>query len=64
MNTETVMGIVIDISSRTFLLFGTEGSIKTIECQTVNQFMDILKLSKSNFSEDQISYADLLVESK
>lgn len=59
MNTETVMGIVIDMTSRTFLLFGTEGSIRTIECQTVNQFMDLFKLSKSILPEDKISYADL-----
>jgi hypothetical protein len=58
---ETVQGIVIDVCSRTFLLLSDQGSERMVECDTVDEFMNVLEVVTSNLSEDQIEYADLAV---
>ena len=60
MNTaEYVEGIVIDICSRSFMLLSDQGDEKIVECDTVDQFMNVLEVVTANMTEDQIEYADL-----
>ena len=61
-NTECVQGIVIDVCTRSFLLFSDEGNEKMVECDTVQEFMNVLEVVTANLSEDQIEYADLAVQ--
>ena len=43
MNTnETLLGVVVDICTRTFLLVGEEGSEKVLECENGDQFQRVL----------------------
>jgi len=56
-----VEGIVIDICSRSFLLLSDQGDEKFIECDTVDQFMNVLEVVTSNLDENQIEYADLAI---
>ena len=58
---EYVEGIVIDICSRSFLLLSDRGDEKFIECDTVDQFMNVLEVVTSNLDENQIEYADLAI---
>jgi hypothetical protein len=58
---ETVQGIVIDVCTRTFLLISDQGSERLVECDTVDEFMNVLEVVTSNLSVDQIEYADLAV---
>jgi hypothetical protein len=58
---EYVKGIVIDICSRSFLLLSSEGDEKFVECDTVDQFMNVLEVVTANLEEDQIEYADLAI---
>ena len=60
-NTECVQGIVIDVCTRSFLLLSDEGNEKMVECETVNEFMNVLEVVTANLDEDQIEYADLAV---
>ena len=62
-NTECVQGIVIDICSRSFLLLGDQGDEKFVECDSVNEFMNVLNYVTENLEDDQIEYADLAVSS-
>ena len=63
-NTECVQGIVIDVCTRSFLLLSDEGNEKMVECDTVQEFMNVLEVVTANLSEDQIEYADLAVQSE
>jgi hypothetical protein len=58
---EFVENIVIDICSRSFLLISDQGNEKFVECDTVDQFMDVLEVCTSNLNDDQIEYADLSI---
>jgi hypothetical protein len=59
---ESVLGIVIDVCTRSFLLLSDEGNERMIECDTVEEFMNILDVVTINLEPDQIQYADLAVE--
>ena len=58
---ECVLGIVIDVCTRTFLLLSDQGNERMVECDTVDEFMNVLEVVTSNLTEDQIEYADLAV---
>jgi len=58
---ESVLGIVIDVCSRSFLLLSDEGNEKMVQCETVNEFMNVLEVVTANLDDDQIEYADLAV---
>ena len=58
---EYVQGIVIDICTRSFLLLSDQGDEKFVECDTVDQFMNVLEVVTANLEDDQIEYADLAV---
>lgn len=58
---ETVQGIVIDVCTRTFLLLSDQGNERLVECETVQEFMNVLEVVTENLDHDQIKYADLAV---
>ena len=62
MGTETfVQGVVIDVCTRSFLLLSDQGDERFIECETTEQFMNVLEVCTSQLNEDQIEYADLAI---
>ena len=58
---EYVQGVVIDICSRSFLLLSNTGDEKFVECDTVEQFMNVLEVCTVNLNEDEIEYVDLAI---
>jgi len=58
---ESVLGIVIDVCTRSFLLISDEGNEKLVECETVQEFMNVLEVVTANLEPDQIEYADLAI---
>ena len=58
---EFVQGIVIDICTRSFLLLSDQGDHKFVECDTAEQFMNVLDVVTANLNEDQIEYAELAI---
>lgn len=58
---EFVQGIVIDICTRSFLLLSDQGDQKFVECDTAEQFMNVLDVVTANLNEDQIEYAELAI---
>jgi len=58
---EYVEGIVIDICTRSFMLLSDQGDEKFVECDTVDQFMNVLEVVTANLEDDQIQYADLAI---
>jgi hypothetical protein len=61
MNTECVQGIVIDLCTKSFLLLSDQGSTKQVNCETTEQFMNVLEVVTANLEPDQIEYASLAV---
>ena len=59
---ESVLGIVIDVCTRSFLLLSDEGNEKMVNCDTVQEFMNVLEVVTANLSEDQIEYAYLAIQ--
>jgi len=59
---ESVLGIVIDVCTRSFLLISDEGNEKHVECETIQEFMNVLEVVTANLEPDQIEYADIAVE--
>ena len=59
---ETVLGIVIDVCTRSFLLISDQGSERLIECDTVEEFMNVLEVITAQLDPEQIEYADLAIK--
>ena len=53
---DTLMEVVIDLCSRTFLLLSDEGQERIVTCDNTEQFMRVLKVCTDRLEEDQIRY--------
>ena len=53
---ESVLGIVIDVCTRSFLLLSDEGNEKEVQCDTVEEFMNVLEVMRDFLPEDIITY--------
>ena len=62
MNETYVAGVVIDVCTRSFLLLSDDGDEKIVECETAEQFMNVLEVCTNNLNDDQIEYADLAIK--
>ena len=58
---ECVQGIVIDVCARTFLLLSDQGGERLVECDTIQEFMNVLEVVTANLDQEQIKYADLAI---
>ena len=56
MDDDTLMEVVIDLCSRTFLLLSDEGQERIVTCDNTEQFMRVLKVCMDRLEEDQIRY--------
>jgi hypothetical protein len=61
MNTECLLGVVIDVCTRSVLLVSDQGSEKVVTCDTIEEFMNVTNFITDNLTSDQIEYADLAV---
>ena len=51
---------VVDTLARKFYLYSSNGREKTVECETVDQFMNVLEVVRTQVSEDCVSYSNPL----
>ena len=51
---------VIDPSKRKVYLYSEDGEKRTVDCDTVQEFMNVLNFVRATASEDMISYAEPL----
>jgi hypothetical protein len=56
---ETLLGVVVDICTRTFLLIGEEGSEQVLECETGDQFQRVLDYCY--LAEANVEWAEVAV---
>ena len=51
---------VIDTSKRTVYLYSDGGDKKTVSCDTVDEFMNVLNFVRDMVEEDRVFYSDPL----
>ena len=51
---------VVDPVRRTFYLYSSEGDTKQVDCDNVEEFMNVLELVRATCPEDRLVYADPL----
>ena len=56
---ECVEKIVIDVCARKFLLYSDLGTTRKVDCETSEQFMDVLEVVHSTADPALIEYKDL-----
>lgn len=49
---------VVDTLSRKFYLYSSQGNEKMVECETVEQFMNVLEVVRSQVHEDNLAYSN------
>jgi hypothetical protein len=57
---------VVDTTSRTYHLYSSDGTEKVVTCETLEQFMDVLKLCREvldEIDEDLLVYSEPAVKS-
>jgi len=57
---ETLTRCVVDTLARKFYLYSSEGKEKLVECETVDQFMNVLEVVRTQVSDDCLAYSDPL----
>ena len=60
MEDEYLMKCVVDPVKRTFYLYSTEGDEKQVDCDTVEEFMNVLEMVRATCPEERLSYSTLL----
>jgi hypothetical protein len=48
---------VVDTLARKFYLYSSEGGEKVVECDTVDQFMNVLEVVRTQVNEDCLTYS-------
>jgi hypothetical protein len=61
MNLEYILGVSVDICTRTFLLFGDQGREQAVICETPEQFLNVLEVVNDRLRPDQIAYAEVAI---
>ena len=59
---EFLTRVVIDTCSRTFRLYSNEGGEKIVECDNMEEFMNVLELVRAVVDEDVVAYSEVKVK--
>ena len=59
---EFLTRVVIDTCSRTFRLYSNEGETKIVECDNMEEFMNVLELVRAVVDEDVVAYSEVKVK--
>tara|TARA_B100000287_G_scaffold427626_1_gene477583 strand:+ start:76 stop:264 length:189 start_codon:yes stop_codon:yes gene_type:complete len=60
MEDEYLTKCVVDPSKRTVYLYSSEGDKKVVECDTIDEFMNVLSFVRDTCPEERLSYANPL----
>ena len=60
MNDDLLSKCVVDTSKRTVYLYSDGGDKKTVKCETVEEFMNVLSFVRDKVEEDRVIYSDPL----
>ncbi len=64
MNDASVVKTIVDICSRSFKIVSDEGHIQRVQCESVQEFMDVLEVCHDFMDEDMLVYSEIIIEPK
>ena len=64
MQDEYLTRCVVDPMNRKFFIYSNEGDERVVDCETIDQFMSVLDLVRSQCADDVIAYVNLLTVPK
>ena len=64
MNDASVLKTIVDICSRSFKIVSDEGYIQLVQCESVNEFMDVLEVCQEFLDDDMIVYSEIITKPK
>ena len=64
MNDASVVKTIVDICSRSFKIVSDEGYIQLVQCETVQEFMDVLQVVNDFMDEDMLVYSEIITKPK
>lgn len=59
MKDDILTRVVVDVQGRKFYLYSDQGNERLVECQTLEEFMNVLKVCRDTLDEDTLAYATL-----
>ena len=54
---ETLSRCVVDTLARKFYLYSSEGNERVVDCENVDQFMNVLEVVRTQVSDDCLAYS-------
>ena len=57
---EYLMKCVVDPVKKSFYLHSSEGDMKSVDCNNIEEFMNVLELVRATCPEDRLVYTDPL----
>ena len=64
MNDASVVKTIVDICSRSFKIVSDEGYIQLVQCDSVQEFMDVLEVVNQFMDEDMLVYSEIITKPK
>jgi len=64
MNDASVVKTIVDICSRSFKIVSDEGHIQLVQCESVQEFMDVLEVCQEFMDEDMLVYSEIITKPK
>ena len=64
MNDASVVKTIVDICSRSFKIVSDEGYIQLVQCETVQEFMDVLEVCQDFCDDDMLIYSEIITKPK
>ena len=61
MDDEYLTKCVVDPVKRTFYLYSNEGQEKSVTCDSVEEFMGVLKVVRATCPEERLSYTNPII---
>lgn len=61
MQDEFLTRCVVDPSKRTVYLYSNEGTEKKVSCDTIDEFLNVLKFVRETISEESLAFSEPLV---
>ena len=64
MNDASVVKTIVDICSRSFKIVSDEGYIQLVQCETIQEFLDVLEVCQEFMDEDMLVYSEIITKPK
>ena len=64
MNDASVVKTIVDICSRSFKIVSDEGYVQLVQCESVQEFMDVLEVCQEFMDEDMLVNSEIITKPK